>query len=401
MGREQLPINLGILRWAREDAGLSLSEAAERAQISALQSRGETPGASSADRLRAWEKGEQGMTLRQLQSLAKAYRRPLLTFFLSAPPVKVRTATDFRTLGDRAVKSESPELAALLRRIETLYEDLVSLVQEEGGEPVPFVGALASAPPIPAAAAMIRDALGFSLTQQLKLRSGEDILRVLRRHVHDIGVFTLFEGNLGSHHSNVSPEEFRGLALCHKLAPLIVVNPNDAKAARLFTLVHELTHIGLGHSAISNLDFWNLSSFAALNQKERYCNAVAAEFLVPEQTIMERIEGRHMTDPILEVEELAKQFNVSRMVIARRLRELGMLESEDYRTLCSMYKEQWDRSKRMQAVGAGPGRNVLDKVRLGEKFIVTVLSAVNEGRITFQDASRMLRVKAARFDRIA
>lgn len=400
MGREQLPINLGILRWAREDAGLSLTEAAERARIPTLQSRGETPGASPTDRLRAWEKGEQGMTLRQLQSLAKAYRRPLLTFFLSAPPMKVRTATDFRTLGDRTVKSESPELAALLRRIETLHEDLVGLVHEEGGEPVPFVGALVSAPSIPVAATMIRDTLGFSFKQQLKLRSDEDVLRVLRRLVHDIGVFTLFEGNLGSHHTNISPAEFRGLALCHKLAPLIVVNPNDAKAARLFTLVHELTHIGLGHSSISNLDFWNLSSFAAHNEKERYCNAVAAEFLVPEQAIMERVEGRLLADSALEVAKLARCFKVSRMVIARRLMELGRIGSEDYRALCAMYKMDWEKSRQMQDAGAGPGRSILDKVRLGEKFIVTVLSAANEGRITLQDASRMLRVKASRFDTI-
>jgi hypothetical protein len=83
----------------------------------------------------------------------------------------------------------------------------------------------------------------ITFQRQTQTRTEDDLLGHLREQAHQAGIFVLLEGDLGSYHSKISPEEFRGIAIADSVVPLIVINPNDAKSARVFTLVHELAHI--------------------------------------------------------------------------------------------------------------------------------------------------------------
>ena len=401
MVKHELPINPGLLKWARKDVALSLEEAADRAGITALKPHGNKLGKAPEERLEAWENGEFDISLRQLEALAKVYRRPLLTFFLSSPPVKKQSVADFRIAPSDKIRGDSPEFAAFMRRIEALHEDLVVLVEEEGGEQVQFVGSLTLGTPVTQAAENIRNVLAFSMNDQRKVRGKESLLNTLRMQIHSAGIFTLFEGDLGSHHTKISPNEFRGIALCHSIAPLLVVNPNDAKAAQLFTLLHELTHLGLGKSSVSNLDAWNDSSRTGSNEVETYCNMVAGEFLVPTSEIL-NLPSIDAMSLYTVVEELSRHFKVSGMVIARRLLEVRVINNDTYRELYLVFKKRWDERARKQREHEGPINSlVVRKSRLGGKLVSTVMGAVNDGRISLQDASRILGIRVGHFDRIA
>ena len=74
---------------------------------------------------------------------------------------------------------------------------------------------------------------------------------MLRAKVESAGVFVLLIGNLGSHHSALGLEAFRGFALADPIAPFIVINDQDAKAAWSFTLLHELAHLWVGATGVS------------------------------------------------------------------------------------------------------------------------------------------------------
>ncbi len=401
MEKKSLPINLDLLKWARKKAGLSFQTVAELGKIKPLRARKDKPGLSAAERVQAWEEGSQPLTWRCVETLAKVYRRPAITFFLAAPPIEEVKVADFRTVADKHVVVNSPEFAAFMRRIDVLHEEIVELVGDTKPDTLSFLGSATIETPAQLVIDSIRKTLNLPYDEQKRTTDGDDLFRVLRRKIQDANIFVLIEGDLGSYSSQISPEEFRGIAICHPKAPLIVINPYDAKSARLFTLIHELTHLWLGDSAVSNTSLFPWAN-CIINSKETFCNNVAAEFLVPSSVLLEYFSQKKHQDVETAIVDFAKHFKVSRAVIARRLHDLNKIDNEIYWRYLDALRIQWEMSKiKQRNSGGGPRRSVLDKFRLGEKLIHTVLNGAEEGLISFQDASRILKVKVARFDAIS
>ena len=254
--REEIQITSKVLRWAREQASFTLSQAVARAKIHDLK----TTNVSAEERLRSWEEGREGPTLNELRSLAKAYRRPLLTFFLSEPPEPSSKLEDFRTIGDRPVSTNSPEFSAFIRQIEVIQEELREIVKEEGAKPLEFVGSVTAEYSPTDIAQSIREVLEFPFSDQERIRKKDQLFNILRSKAEDTGTFILRKADLGSHHSKISVDEFRGLTISDEYAPFIIVNPSDAISALIFTLVHEFAHLLLGDSCVSNSNIFNVST---------------------------------------------------------------------------------------------------------------------------------------------
>ena len=107
-------------------------------------------------------------------------------------------------------------------------------------------------------------------------------------------------------HRKLEANEFRGFALADSLAPLVFINGADTKSAQMFTLAHEIAHIWLGASALSDT---NVVSTRSTHHEERWCNQVAAELLVPLQSI----KAEHRDGEVLrhELDRLARHYKVS------------------------------------------------------------------------------------------
>jgi transcriptional regulator with XRE-family HTH domain len=75
-------INPRILSWARETAGLSPEEAAEKLGLTS------TAKATAAEKLRQLEGGLRPISQGMLQKASTTYRRPLVTFYLPQPPAR-------------------------------------------------------------------------------------------------------------------------------------------------------------------------------------------------------------------------------------------------------------------------------------------------------------------------
>lgn len=82
----------------------------------------------------------------------------------------------------------------------------------------------------------------------------------------------------------LSVKDFRGFCIYNELAPVIFINTNDSKSAQLFTLIHELSHLWINGSSLSDLDELNH------DKEEMFCNQVAAEYLVP--SIFLKVSGK-------------------------------------------------------------------------------------------------------------
>lgn len=397
---EEININHNILRWCREQAGFTPEEVVNLADITPIKATKNKDEISSIDRLQELEQGTRKPTLSQLKSFAKIYQRPIMTFFLENPPKIENKLIDFRTIDSMPHEKDSPEFARLKRRLINLQEELSVLERESGAIPLDFIGKVSTNVDIIEFIKLVRQKLDISFAQQLQAKDDEDLFKILRDKIQDTGVYVVLEGDLGSHHSSISTEEFRGIAITDVFAPLIAINSYDYKQAMLFTLLHEFAHVWLGDSSVSNVSVTTRS----VNEKEIFCNKFAAEFLLPTQEVLQKIDLSFNTDNIFDViSNYAKQFKVSIMVMARRLYDLGKINNNIYTEIVNTIRRNVAKKKERQREKgntSGPSRNVLDKYRLGTKVISTVLGAAYSGRISMVDASVFLNVNSSRFDRI-
>ncbi|MGA3842237.1 ImmA/IrrE family metallo-endopeptidase [Ralstonia nicotianae] len=379
-------VNPEILTWARETAGLAPEAAARALQLGGVRSAG-------AERLQAIEAGNIEPSRPLLLKMAKVYRRPLLAFYLPAPPQQGERGEDFRTLPAERQHESAPTLDALLRDVH-VRQHLVRGILEDADEttPLTFVGSITLHFTIADAAKSIKEALGFNLTEFRKRRTVEESFSYLRGLAEKLGVFVLLIGNLGTHHTAFNTDVFRGFALADRVAPFVVINDQDAKAAWAFTLLHELAHIWLGTTGISGSD--------AEKRIEQFCNDVASELLLPESELA-KLEDVEL-DPARGVNLITNFANarrISRPLVAYRLFKSGRIQRATWITLTEEFRKAWEYEKAAKKAKAknddsGPNYYVVRRHKMGAALVDVVRRALAEGFVTPTKAGRVLGVRA-------
>lgn len=360
----RVPVQPGVLRWACERGRIQPEYLARR-----------FPGFS------AWESGTEKPTLKQLENFAKASRTPIGFFFLSEPPDERVPIPDFRTVADKPVGQPSADLLDtiyLCQQRQAWYRDNARM---EGEPPLDFVGSVRRSDAIEAVADRIRATLRFNLEERSRLPSWTAALRLFIEQANNLGVLVMVSGVVGSNNRRrLDFREFRGFALVDDLAPLIFVNGADSKSAQMFTLAHELAHVWLGESALSDSEDRVIPD----HRTERFCNQVAAEILAPIRVV--RDEHRQAAPLQAEMSRLARRFKVSTLVVLRRLHELGALTGRQY---WDAYDEELDR---LRTLAAGSGGNFYSSTgaRVSKRFARAVLTATLEGRSSYTDAFHLL-----------
>lgn len=400
MATQKANINSDILAWARKEAGISLAEAASRAKISATKDK------TAEQRLDEWEKNKDKPTQNQLAAIAKAYYRPVLTFYLPSRPAPNADVADFRTVGDGGVGAPSPKLRALVSKIKARQQEMLELLREnenEELEPLPFVGRFRSRRDVEEVAKDIERVLNLPLSRREQLDGNDALFRLIRNSAEDTGVFVLAQGDLGSHHTDIAPTEFRGFALADPIVPFILLNDNDARAAQTFTLVHELAHLWIGDTGISNFDPFN-GEDGSSRVDERFCNAVSAEFLMPKEAIA-RVWQIHRSLNLPEaIRSIARHFGVSRAAVGHRLWRLGKIDGDRWWPLYESYKADWAARKKKLSESKDkkppPVYYPIKAYQLGRRLIRTVLNALDAGEMSYSRASHILGVAPNGFEKL-
>jgi Zn-dependent peptidase ImmA (M78 family) len=250
-----------------------------------------------------------------------------------------------------------------------------------GDKPLPFVGSVSVKNDTDAVARKIRQALGFSLEERRKIPTWTEALRQFIQQADSFGVMVMVSGIAGSNtHRSLDPKEFRGFALADPLAPLVFINGKDTKAAQMFTLAHELAHIWLGETALSDIEPVTIPS----NKVEAWCNQVAAELLVPLVDLRKAYESGNPLQK--ELDRLARWFKVSTLVILRRLHDAGILTRDE---LWSVYNQEL---ARLKAISKGSGGNfyLTLPARVSKRFARALVISTLEGQTLHRDAFRLL-----------
>ncbi len=353
-----------LLRWARE-----------RSKIDRLDLQRRFP------QLDEWELGTVQPTLRQLEAFARATYAPIGYLFLTEPPVESIPIPDFRTIAGVQIGRPSPDLLETIYVCQQRQEWYRDYARSIGEQPYEFVGSARLGDDVIATAARMRHTLGLDLEERREVPTWTDALRRFIGRTDEAGVLVMCSGVvLNNNHRRLDPEEFRGFAMADAYAPLVFVNGADTKAAQMFTLAHELAHIWLGQSALSDAQ----ASRVPGNDVERWCNLVAAELLVP----LDLVRAEYQSGPDLrsEIDRLARRFKVSSLVVLRRVYDAGALTFGEFQEAYEAERE------RLLAVPSGGGGNfyLTQAARVSKRFARALVVSTLEGQTLHRDAFRML-----------
>lgn len=383
-------INPEILIWARETAGLTLDEASKKLKFT------DTKVITGVKKLERMESGELKPTKRNLEKMAEVYRRPLIVFYLESVPKEKEKLIDFRgkTVGINA--RYNGLLSALIRDVIVRQDILKDAFVEENEdlEPLHFVGKLNDKFDVEVAADFVVKNLNFNLTIFREKRNKYDAFRYLRDCIEQSGIFVLLIGNLGNYYTNLDTNIFRGFTLFDESVPFIVVNSNDGKGALSFTLLHEVVHIFLGHSSISNGDLHNTV--------EAFCNNVASEILLSSRELT-FFYGTDFENEIIlkeKIEAFSEKNNISSSMIVLRLFKEKLISFSQYESLNDYYYLMWNLSERQKKNKAkegkkgGPNYQILKRSQVGNNLLSLVRYYMANGTFSINTASKVLGVSS-------
>ena len=353
-----------LLRWACERAGI------DRADLE-----------HKFPHLAEWETGATQPTLKQVEAFAKATYTPVGFLFLQEPPVEKIPIPDFRAMDNERIGHPSPDLLDTIYVCQQRQEWFRNYARSMGESPLAFVGSARVGDDVVRTAARIREELGFDLEARRQMPTWTDALRHFIEQADGLGILVMCNGVVhNNNYRHLDPQEFRGFAMADDFAPLVFINGADTKAAQMFTLAHELAHIWLGQSAVSDSQPTAIPD----QQVERWCNEVAAELLVPLDTMR---QAYHPNGGLAEeAGRLARRFKVSTLVILRRILDVGGLTQEAF------WEAYHAEVARLRAIPRGSGGNfyLTQAARVSKRFAAALCASTLEGQTRYNDAFRML-----------
>lgn len=382
---EKAYITPAVLKWARESAKMTEEIAASKVAV-------------PVDKLLLWESGDEFPTIHQAQTLAKAYRRPFALLFLPEVPNDFQPLQDFR-------KANSGELSTasvfIIREIRQKQAWISEMNQENQQAKVPFIGRFTiNHDPREVAGDMLKE---LNLNP-LAYTTNNPILEWIDKAERK-GVFISRTSNI---HSRLKLEssEMQGFAIADSYAPFVFVNSDDWNAPQLFTLVHELAHLWIAETGISNDTEPLIHTSMDRNPVELFCNEVAATALIPAGFI-QRIDSNVFRNA-KEVFKQAKTIGVSSFALLVRAYNLNRISLSTYKVLKheadfeyqQFLQREQDKKRKQKDKSGGPNYFLLQLNRNGRLFTQTVLDSFRGGGIEPSMASNLLNVQVNKFPKL-
>ncbi|MDF1618601.1 XRE family transcriptional regulator [Petrocella sp. FN5] len=383
----QAIISPEVLKWARLRSKLNIDMVAQKVNV-------------KVEKLNEWETGEAKPTFIQAQKLAKTLHIPFGYLFLNEPPKEKADLPDLRNLSDCHFEDFSTDLQDVISDVKFKQDWYRDFRQERGDDELKFIGKYSDKDSSKVIADEITEVLNLTIDDRKAVKNWEEFYQLLVKKAEEIGLWVMKSSMVGSNtHRVLDVSEFRGFVIADSIAPVIFINGADAKAAQIFTLIHEVVHLWFNSSGVSNIDFRNDKN-SIIDIREKKCNEIAAEVLVPEAQLMK------LWNKVLSVSEnadnLCKYFKVSSIVIARRALDLDLILVEEFFDYYAYLVEVWKEAKqKMKNNDGGPSYYVSIPIRNGYRFSGDVLQNVYSHKLLMRDGARLLGLKPATLAKFA
>jgi Zn-dependent peptidase ImmA (M78 family) len=391
--RVKSTINPALLTWARETAGFTAIEAAQRLKVDEA-------------RLSAWENpaSDEAPTIPQLRKLAALFKRPLAVFYLSEAPPRFQVMRDLRRLPGTGARNYSPAVQLELRVANERRELALELASDLEQELPKFTLTATNKEDPESVGQRIRAALGVTTDLQLHWRDNEGraAFNAWRHRIESLGVLVFQTTRFPS-------EEASGFAIAADSLPVIAVNRNDALTRRTFSLLHEFAHLMIRVSGVSDLET-DANRPPEDQSVEVFCNRVAAAALMPRDVILAEARvathgDRSTTWSDAEISDLSRQFSVSREALLRRLLTLGRTTDEFYRQKRGQYIGEFmatQQRKKERTAATEMKRNMPQETvsNFGRPLVNMLLDNYHQDRMTLSEVSGYLGLKVKHFPKL-
>jgi len=383
---EKAYITAKVFKWARESAKMTEEIAASKVAV-------------SIDKLKNWETGDDYPTIRQAQTLAKAYRRPFALFFLPDVPTDFQPLQDFRKSGSKELSTSS---IFIIREIQQKQAWISGVNEDNNENRVPFIGKFT----IKDNPVLVANDILTTLNINPLNYTNNPILEWIDK-AESNGIFISRTSFIHSR-LKLDSNEIQGFAIADSFAPFIFINSDDWNAPQLFTLVHELSHLWIAETGISNDIEPSIKNASDYNPIELFCNEVAANALMPKDFI-DNLDSKAF-DNAKEIFKIAKIIGVSSFALLVRALNLNIISLSAYKQLKHLadieYNEFLKREEakkikqKEKEKRGGPNYFLLQLNRNSRLFTQTVLDAFRGGVIEPSMASNLLNVQVNKFSKL-
>lgn len=382
--KKGITINPNIMNWAIKSSGKNLDDLYGK-----------------FDKINEWKSKESVLTVNELKSLSSVLQIPFGYFFLEEPPIEDIPLLKYRTVDNIEQNQPSRNLIDTIREMEMKQEFMRDFIIEDGFAPLPFVNSITIDNNPIEVAYNIREYLQLDKNWNTKK---ENVFNTLRNAASNIGILVMQNGVVGNNNQRpLDVAEFRAFVLVDKYTPLIFINTKDSNTAKTFSLCHELVHIWLGIDELYN-DNQIIDPFFNNEKVETFCNEVAAEFLLPTETISFSFKYEYKNKDIYEtIESISNKFNTSELVTCIRLKNLQFISKHEFDKIYSILLEKMHinlQKKELYGNSKNNGGNYYRTLnsKLDRKFVNIVNQKAREGKILYRDAYKLIGAKGKTYD---
>ncbi|MCL2115855.1 MAG: ImmA/IrrE family metallo-endopeptidase [Methanobrevibacter sp.] len=386
--------NPDMIKWARKNAGFKFEDLPNYLNNAPL-----------------WENGDLKPTWNDLRNLAKKYKRPPV-FYLRSEPPKIEEIDIIEFRCDDKITDFSTDLNLEINKAKfrrTVYMNIhaeMNIKIKDFSKNVITIEDNYNKNTVKHFAKAIRNLLGVSLEKQsewIENDSGKKdythskFLYEWKEVVSELGIL-IFETE------DVSEDEMSGLSLYYDKCPIILLNGKNNPNRRIFTLIHELTHLMMGVSTICDVDIDN--------KKEFLCNQIASEVLIPLVSLkntkmskdksVKNHEGEEWTSRQLGT--LSHIYGVSKQTVIIQLYKLGKTSKTFKDSTITSLKEHTvmlkDKEKERRKNSKGGAMAPVQKVKKyeGKPFSRFIVSAYENEIIGPTEFKRYLNLPSDSID---
>jgi Zn-dependent peptidase ImmA (M78 family) len=375
--------NPEILKWGRKSAKITLEKAAKTISKTC-----------KPERIKDWEdvNGKEAPSVKQVEKLARLYRRPVDVFYLPFIPKDFPPLKDFRRQKDEY----NTALVFMMREIQEKQEWLSNFLQKNREKKLDFVGRYNVKSKPADVAKDIRKTLGIN--------SKQNDVKPLKHWIEKAEAKRIYVSLSSNYHTRLKLDSdiFKGFAIADKFAPFIFLNSDDWDHGQLFTLVHELAHIWIGVSGVSNETEISPVNIHGMHVVEKFCNEVAILALLPEEELAPFIPDKG--DILLKnISKASRKLGVSNSAITIRAMQLGLISNDKFIQLKKESEDAWKeflfKESQKKKSSGGPNYYVMQLRRSSKAYSNIIMNFYKGGKINGAEASRLLKVKEGNFQK--